>query len=196
MSKPHLRAVVEGETDRRVFRIIDPDTGEHEDHVGGCPECRANDDYIAGLHRDVKAEHLRYENLKRDKEREAKESPYWPFVHRLFKYWLKACGKSSRYQFKTDRFDLALEHVRHDPLLCVQGIAGAAFDPWYPPPGKNGKSRPQNGWHHIFKNSERLQDFADRVPEGWEPPKGFMEVLEHESWYKPKGQARKEREAR
>lgn len=68
VAKAHLRAVVEGETDRRIFRIIDPDTGEHEDHVGGCPECRANDDYIAGLQRDVKAEHLRYENLKRDKD--------------------------------------------------------------------------------------------------------------------------------
>lgn len=189
-SKPHLRAVVDGEP-KRIVRLIDPETGAYTDY-DECPECANYSDEVAGLHRDVRAEHLRYENLKRDREREAKESPYWPFVHRLFKYWLKACGKSSRYQFKTDRFDLALEHVRRDPLLCVQGIAGAAFDPWYPPPGKNGKSRPQNGWHHVFKNSERLQDFADRVPEDWEPPKGFMEVLEHESWYKPK----KEREAK
>jgi hypothetical protein len=167
------------------LELVDRRTGEAFDLDA---HMQSLEDHIKGLQRDVKAEHMRYENLRRDKEREAKESAYWPFVYRLFKYWVKACGKSSRYQFKTDRFELALEHVRHDPLLCAQAIAGAAFDPWYPPPGKNGKSRPQNGWHHIFKNSERLQDFADRAPTGWQPPKGFAEALEQESWYRPKAE--------
>jgi hypothetical protein len=156
---------------------FDPETGEIT-----CPVCKVHEDHIAGLQRDVRAEHMRYEKLKRDKEQEAKESPYWPFIHRLFKYWRKACGKSVRYKFKTDRFEIALEHVREDPLLCMEAIAGAAYDAWSPPPGKNGKSIPQNGWHQIFKNSEKVHWYADRAPRGWKPPKGFLEALEQEGW--------------
>jgi len=184
----HLAPVPE--QPQRIWRLIDRADGSYEDYPDGCPECAKHEDEIAGLHRDVRAEHLRYENLKRDKEREAKESPYWPFTYRLFKFWIRACGKSSRFKFKTDRFEIAVEHVREDPMLCVKAICGAAYDPWYPPSGKNGKSRPQNGWHHIFKNSERLGDFAGRVPVGWEPPKGFVEAMEAEPWFKAKGEAK------
>ena len=167
----------------RALHAVDLETGEIHRSIKACPNCSHLEQQIEGAEKEIRAWRTRYANLAKDKEREARESPYWPFAVRLFSYWKKACNKP-RCKFRADRFEAILPHLRDDPLLCIQAIAGAAFDPYLPPPGKNGRRRPKNDWGLIFRSSEKVHDFADRVPKNWKPPKGFEEALE-EGWKSP-----------
>lgn len=165
----HLEAV---EDPLQALRVIDPN-GQPQPLLN---YLRPLEDQLAGAEKEIRAWRTRYANLKRDKDAEAKASPYWPITTRLFAYWRRRC-RHERAEFTADRFEIALPHVRVDPVLCVRAIDGAAFDPYIPPPGKNGKRRPKNDWGLILRNQEKVRDFAERVRDDWVPPKGFIELV-------------------
>ena len=125
-------------------------------------------DLIAGLQRDVRAEHLRYENLKRDKAAEAREHGLFPKVRELFDYWRKVC-RHPNSKYTPDRFTAALPYLeKYGEATCRRAIDGAAFDP-YERPRKNASMKRFDSWSgypsSIFASADKFEDFANRAPQ-------------------------------
>jgi hypothetical protein len=126
-------------------------------------------DVIAGLTRDVKAEHLRFENLKRDKAAEARRHPLFEAVRDLFYEWRAATGHP-RSAFTADRFWAALPFLENEAYgedMIRRAIAGAAFDP-YSTTRKNGSTKRYDSWSgypsSIFASADKFEDFCNRAP--------------------------------
>lgn len=122
-------------------------------------------DEIAGLTRDVRAEHLRFENLKRDKAVEAREHPLWPRAIEVFKHWKEKC-KHPRCEFGPGRFEEIRPFLeRHDVDTCKLAVEGAAFDPFVTT-RKNGSKKRHDGWGLIFRNAEpdKFEEFVNKAP--------------------------------
>lgn len=153
---PHLRVVDE----QGVARDLDAYVRELEDH-------------ISGLQRDIKAEHMRYENLKRDLAREAREHELFPLAQRCFCYWKRMCSHP-RSAFTPERF-WAVQPFLSDPEYglepVLRAIAGARHDP-YETKRKNGSTKVHNGWGLIFRDADRFEEFRERAPSGWKLPEG------------------------
>jgi hypothetical protein len=144
----------------RHLRVLDVDTGEALDRDVYIVQL---EDQIAGLQRDVKAEHLRYENLKRDKAREAQEHGLFPKVKELFDYWRKTTGHL-KSKFMPERFWQAVAFLEdYGEDACRLAIDGAAFDP-FETIRKNGSRKKHDGWHLIFRDADKFEDFANRAP--------------------------------
>jgi hypothetical protein len=160
--QPHLTPVPDAE--EPVFLVVHPTTGE----TRPLPEIlQPYEDHIAGLQRDVKAEHLRYENLKRDKEREAEGHPLWPDAMKVFSYWKEKCNHP-RSAWSPDRFEQIRPFLeRHDVAICKRAVDGAAFDPFVTT-RKNGSKKRHDGWGLIFRASEpdKFEEFCNKAPKG------------------------------
>lgn len=147
------------------LRLVDIRTGEYVDDPQ-CPECQAMQDKLDGAEKDINAWRTRYANLKRDKEREARENPLWPSALKLFQLW-KALTGSKRSEFQADRFEQCEPFLKaHGPELCVRAICGAHFDPFITK-RKNGTPKPHWGWELIFRNADKTEEFANRAPSEW-----------------------------
>jgi hypothetical protein len=48
-------------------------------------------------------------------------------------------------------------------------IDGAAFDP-YTTKRKNGSTKRHDDFTLIFRNADKMEEFANRAPKGWKPP--------------------------
>lgn len=155
----HLRPV---ETPPTGLRVID-ENGQVIDEYAAY--LQGLEDHIAGLQRDVKAEHLRYENLKRDKAAEAKGHRLWPMAVELFDHWRKAC-KHPRSTFSPERFEQARPFLeKHGLDLCKRAVDGAAYEPFCTT-RKNGTVKRHDGWGLIFRPAEpdKFEEFANRAP--------------------------------
>lgn len=163
----HLKPVPE---EGEELFVLNPKTGETRplaDHVQDL------DDVIAGLRRDVNAEHLRFENLKRDKAAEAKGSAYWPKAKEVFDYWCEVC-KHPNSKFDAPRFELILPHLEeHGVELCKLACDGAAFDP-FTTKRKNGKPKRHDGIGLIFRDADHFEDFCNRAPTPPPKPQGSL----------------------
>lgn len=144
----------------RHLRVVDAETGEVTDFAAVLQQ---KDDLIAGLQRDVAAEHFRFEQLKRDKAREARANARWPEAKDVFDYWREKCGHP-RSTFDVKRFELILPHLeKHGVDLCKRAILGAATDPFCVP-RKNGSVKKHDGIGLIFRDAEHFEDFVNRSP--------------------------------
>lgn len=144
----------------RHLHIIDGATGEALDE---CPGCRARDDVVKGLERDIRGWASRYAELKRDKEAEAKRDPLWPDALRLFKLWRRLCVHP-RAGWDADRFEQVRPYLKKHGLgVCERAIVGAAFDA-FETVRKNGSKKRHDGWELIFRNADKFEEFANRAP--------------------------------
>lgn len=154
--------------------VINPETGER---VGVLTEhTQKLEDEVAGLQRDVRGWAARFADLKRDKDAEAAESPYWPVALRVFDHWRRVC-KHSRAVFTLDRFELIrpwlekLGDKKADPerrvaeaeAMCMLAVDGIAHDP-YITQRKNGTQKRHDGWHLIFDKAERFEERCNAAP--------------------------------
>lgn len=148
--------------------VVNPGTGETRplrDHVQDL------EDVIAGLRRDVNAEHLRFENLKRDKAAEAKGSAYWPKAKEVFDHWCAVC-KHPNSKFDTTRFELILPHLEeHGVELCKRACDGAAHDAFCTK-RRNGSTKRHDGITLIFRDADHFEDFVNRAPKPPPKPQG------------------------
>lgn len=176
-SRP-LRSVPDEDNGLATFIVVDPGTGEQVGTFGEVTQDLT--DHISGLQRDVAAEHRRYENLKRDREAEARESPVWPAAVRVFDYWRKQC-RHAKAEWTLDRFDqlrpflelsgkgkgrtskLNDDLIARNEARCMLAIDGIAFDP-YETPRKNGSMRRHDGWHLIFGNADQFEERCKAAP--------------------------------
>lgn len=141
---------------------IDPETGEVT-----CDSCRALEDQIIGLQRDIRGWAARYAELKRDRQGEAEEHDLYDDAHDIFKFWRSVCHHP-KSRFDAQRFELIRPHLeKHGGRLCRQAIEGAAFDPFITQ-RKNGSAKRHDGWELIFRDAGKFEEFVNRAPRGEE----------------------------
>jgi hypothetical protein len=152
----------------RHLRLIDPATGEL---VNECPQCLELQDQLEGAQREIRSWRSAYANLKRDKEKEAREHPSWPDAVKLFGEWQQQCNHP-RAKWSADRFFVVEPFLRQDGFeMCLRAIAGAAFDPWRSKqPRRNGTHERFDDFGTIFKSRKTFEAMCNRAPRGWAPP--------------------------
>lgn len=145
----------------RHLHVIDADTGEVV--KDGCPNCAVLEDHIAGLERDIRGWTVRYANLKRDKDAEARDHELWPKAYEVFKYWRERC-RHPRCKFTPERFALLLPFLNdHGSEACQRAIDGAAFDPFVTR-RKNGSLKRHDGFELVFRDAGKFEEFVNRAP--------------------------------
>ncbi len=149
--------------------VVDAETGEVIEP--DCADCKRKNDEIAGLERDLRGWAVRYAELKRDRDTEAREHPMWKVGKALFTEWKGACGHP-RTQWTPERFwqvERFLTGGRFGATAeerCEwirRAIAGAAFDA-YRTQRRNGTMKAHNDWSQIFATEDRFREFICRAP--------------------------------
>lgn len=151
--------------------------------MGLCDSCRKKNtelarknDEIAGLERDIRGWAVRYAELKRDKDAEAREHPMWPVGKSLFTEWKRATNHP-RTQWTPERFWQVERFltggrfggtVEERSVWIRRAIAGAAFDA-FKTNRRNGTVKAHNDWELIFRTEDRFREFVARAPKGWTP---------------------------
>jgi hypothetical protein len=160
----------------RHLHVIDRDTGETFDE---CPACATKEVELKGLERDVRTWIKRYDELKRDKELEAREDNLWPMAVRVFQAWQKATGHT-RSVFNADRFFLIQPFLKNEkeygPEICLRAVAGIAYD-CFSVKRKNGSIRKFDEWERVFKDAAQLEERANAAPKDWREREPFAQAL-------------------
>ena len=118
----------------RDLRLVNPDTGEiapDAPQTLGEALARIDEltDEISGLETEKRSWRTRYQNLKRDKDAEAREHELWPKAVALFIEWQVATGHM-RSKWSSDRFFLCMPYLRDDGFaLCRAVVWGVAAHP-------------------------------------------------------------------
>lgn len=147
-------------SDPQHLRLVDADTGEVHD---ACPNCEALSAQLAGVEKEVRAWRTRYQKLKQDDEKEARDHNLFPTAKRLFDVWRHVCDHEQA-RFTIDRFWLIEPFLRsHGSIRCCRAILGAAKDPFVTR-RKNGREKRHNGWDLVFRSADKLEDFEERAP--------------------------------
>lgn len=132
-------------------------------------------DEVRGLERNLKAEIRRHEELKRDREAEAKDDPLWPLAARLFLYHQRMTGHP-KTEWSWERFEMCrpyLKRKKYGLEGCLRAIAGARFDSWKKM-RRNGTVYVHDGWDVIFSKPGVFEDFMAKAPADWSPPAGAL----------------------
>jgi len=162
MSAPHLKVV---EFD---------DNGEV--HKTDCEHCKRKNDEIAGLERDIRGWAVRYAELKRDKDAEAREHPMWQVGEALFREWRTLC-RHSRCQWTPERFWQAERFLTgtrfgataDERVVWIRrGIAGIAYDA-FRTTRRNGSVKVHDDWELLFRTEDKFREWVSRAPKGWTP---------------------------
>lgn len=150
------------------------DNGEvHQDE---CEACKRKNDEIAGLERDVRGWAVRFRELERDKDAEAKNHPLWHAAEVIFEEWRELC-RHPRSPWTPDRFWVIVPFLTNRKygktadervVLCRRAIAGAAYDPFVST-RRNGSTQRHDGWDLIFRSSDKFESFCCKAPRGWTP---------------------------
>lgn len=124
-------------------------------------------DELDGANKDIAAWRVRYANLRRDKEAEARANPLWPRAVALFQLWKVATGHR-RSEFDAARFEMCLPMLkRHPDELHHRAIAGIAFDAFVTF-RRNGSQKKHDGWDLLYRNADKWEEMANRAPADWQ----------------------------
>jgi hypothetical protein len=158
----------------RHLHVVDATSGEV---LEGCPACAVKEDEIKGLERDIRGWAARYAELKRDREREAREHDAWPIGMRLFRVYCQLTprqdGQPRRLSFDAARFECWLQHFhKWGEEMCLRAIVGRVFD-HHTAQRKNGTTIHYFEWERIFGNAgkmtptENFEESCRRAPADW-----------------------------
>ncbi len=132
---------------------------------------------IKGLEKDLRAKRAQILRLTKKQEDELRLDPLYVQAQAL--HHLHQVATENRR--KLDATDLAgvyscLRNASFE--TCCYAIAGARFDP-YISHQKNGKRKRHDTFGLIFRNLEKLHQFAGKAPPGWTPtPEAIAEITE------------------
>jgi hypothetical protein len=161
----------------RHLCVIDRVTGEHFDE---CPTCATKEVEIKGLERDVRTWIRRYDELRRDKDAEAREDALWPQGVRVFQAWQAATGHT-RSVFNADRFFLIQPFLKntkqYGPEICLRAVAGIAYD-CFSVKRKNGTIRKFDEFERAFKDAASVEERANAAPKDWREREPFAAALD------------------
>lgn len=158
----------------RHLHSVDTESGEVFD---ACPACAVKDDEIEGLQRDIRGWAARYAELKRDREREAREHVLWPVALRLFRVYCQLTprkdGKPRKLGWDADRFECVRPHLeKWGEEMCLRAIVGRVFD-HHVSERRNGTPIHYYEWERIFGNAgkmtpaENFEESCKRAPADW-----------------------------
>lgn len=170
-------------------RGIDPQTGEIE-----CADClslqgslaeskaalEAKAVELAGAERDLNTWRRRFNELKLDKEAEAREHEAYDTALDLFSLWCRAAGeaegkdKPKGAKFSAERFRLILPFITNDGTdLCVRAIVGRCFQHFFQR-RDNGSTIHYLEFERIFGSKgqgntarDNFEESANRAPKDW-----------------------------
>jgi hypothetical protein len=136
-------------------------------------------DQLTGAENNVRSMRTQMANLKRELAGEIDEQhKLFPQAVGLFRYWQGKCDHP-RMKFTADRMALVLPFLkRHKPETIREAIRGAAFDP-FTVTRKNGTKHEHNGWHQIFANEDKFQDYRKRAPDYGPPTFTQQSLIDH-----------------
>jgi hypothetical protein len=139
------------------LRLVNPDTGEIHDH--GCPHCAQHEADVRNLEGEVTKLLRRIRVLEADKERERRLYAHRELIRHLFEFW-RDCTGHPKSKLDGDRFDAIKARVEdgYSEEQCRLAILGAAVDPYVDP-----KKKRHDGIGLVFRNGEKLEDFANRA---------------------------------
>lgn len=163
-SVPHLRLV-----DKETGEIVEPTT---------CEECQKTQDQLAGAQSEIRSWRAKYAILARDKEAEAKASPWWKQGEALFDLW-RDLAKHPRSAWTPDRFFICEPYLRNKKYglaKCELAIAGLSYDP-YKRVQRNGRMHFYNEFQRAFKSPDDFEGWANRSPIGYVPSLNADELL-------------------
>lgn len=118
---------------------------------------------------------LQVARLEADHHAEALNDPSRPEVELLHKVWKVAC-KRRRELDTSDREQMGRAVKRLGLALCIQAIAGAAYDP-HTRQLRNGKTERYDDLDLVFRSAGKVHDFARRAPQRWEPDPEKVAVI-------------------
>jgi hypothetical protein len=160
-----------------ALHLVDAETGEIHDE---CPACALKEVELKGLERDVRTWIKRYDELKRDKEQEAREDALWPQAVRVFQAWQAATGHT-RSVFNAERFFLIQPFLRntkqYGPEICLRAVAGIAYD-CFSVKRKNGSIRKFDEWERAFGSAKEVEERANAAPRDWREREPFAQALD------------------
>lgn len=178
----HTKAFVPDENNVVVMRrtVVDPEGQVLKDEEIPCPGCEELKDEVKGLNRDLTTWRVRYANLERNKEAEARGDGMWQMGQRLFLLWKQLTGHM-RSDFTADRFyDCApyLRNKKYGPPMVARGIVGIAFDPFVTT-RRNGSKKRHDGWDLLFRKTDKFEEYVNCAPSDWESriPAGMKPYL-------------------
>lgn len=156
------------------LRLVDADTGDSipfldADVAGLQAEIQMLRDQLKGADRDVNGWRHRYQELKRDRDKEAREDVLWPQAVRVFRLYCKLTstredGKPRQLTWNADRFELIRPFLKkHGIGLCERAIVGRVFD-HFTAKRANGSTKHFHEWERIFKNAAEFEESANRAP--------------------------------
>jgi hypothetical protein len=144
----------------RHLHVVDPATGEVFDD---CPSCAQKDDEIKGLERDVRAWAVRFAQLKREKDAEARQHKLWPKAVELFNLYRELTGRKG-VKWSPDRFWLIEPFLGKDgPVMCELAIRGRVFE-HFVTRRRNGTEKRHFDWEFIFRDRGTFEESANRAP--------------------------------
>lgn len=122
---------------------------------------------VRKLTTDSRSWHRRYDNLKADKEAEARRDQLWPRALAIFRYWQMLTGHQ-KANFGGERFWIVEPYLRSDgDAACrcaVRGLVGSDYHM------KRGRYARRDGpiyddFHRPFENRDKFERFRDDDPE-------------------------------
>jgi hypothetical protein len=175
----------------RHLHVIDAETGERFDE---CPTCATKEIELKGLQRDIRAWIKRYDELKRDKEQEAREDALWPQAVRVFQAWQTATAQVRREagekrsatarenaEFNGDRFFLIQPYLKNTKKygseFCMRAVAGIAYDHFHTR-RRNGSRKRFDEWERCFKDAREVEERANAAPKDWREREPFAQALD------------------
>lgn len=149
------------------LHLVDPETGEIVD-LTRCPHCEQAEALTEEITRKYKGALLQIRKLTADREGELLASPERPQVDALHALWKAACNRRrDLHMADRERMNRAVRSLGF--RRCCEAIAGAAYDPNFSPPRRNGKRERFDDAELIFRETAKVHQFAERVPNGWQP---------------------------
>lgn len=121
----------------------------------------------------IRGQAIEIGELRRDRDQEAREHPYWPQAVELFEFWKTTCDHP-KSKWNEERFWLVLPFLRPEkgeaeelPIArCKTAIKGLAFD-HYTKVQKNGRLKHYSDWSNVFGSTKRFEDMLGKAPQAW-----------------------------
>jgi hypothetical protein len=141
----------------QLIRLIDRDGQVQE--ADCCPNCEVHRHDLENAEADLRKARRRIKALEADKEKERQLYAHRMLVEGIFDFW-RDCTGHAKSRLDGDRFDVIRARIEdgYTEEDCRLAILGAAVDPFVDP-----KRKRHDGIGLVFRNGEKLEDFANRA---------------------------------
>lgn len=110
---------------------------------------------------------LQIAQLRADREAAAKAMPDRPVVELVHACWKVGCHRQR--PLKADDREALSRALAHFGLdFCLRAVAGAAHDPSFGKPNRNGRRERYDDLELVFRSYAKVAQFARRAPVSWQ----------------------------